>query len=307
MESHDTPAPEGQPMSSFRRRVLFGLATSDRFERLVSRTPPAQARAYAAARRYVAGTTIGDAVHLAGQLQDQGMATSIDCFGEQVTRTAEAEAATRDYVALTARLADLADRANRVWLSIDLSHVGLDLSTAFCRRQLEEITSALPNGRRLQVGAEDATRTDATLEVVTTLALGGAPLTMTVQANLRRSPEDARRLTDAGVPIRLVKGAYLEATTIAHGWGEATDRAFLRLAHQLHDARANFAIATHDPVIREALLAAFGPIDVEMLLGVRSDDAVDLVARGVPVRVYVPCGNDWFRYWMRRLAESRGA
>ncbi|MBA2317311.1 MAG: proline dehydrogenase family protein [Euzebyales bacterium] len=291
-------------MSALGRRILFGLATADGLERLVRRTAPAQARAYAAARRYVAGTTIDDAVQLAGRLHDQGVATSIDCFGEQVTQTAEAEAVAREYVALATRLGDLADS---VWLSIDLSHVGLDLSTAFCRRQLAEISAALPHGRRLQVGAEDAARTDTALDVVTALAVDGAPLTMTVQANLRRSPEDARRLTDAGVPIRLVKGAYVESAAAAHAWGEETDLAFLRLAHQLHDAGARFAIATHDPVIREALLAAFGPIAVEMLLGVRSDDAIDLVSRGVPVRVYVPYGDDWFRYWMRRLAESRGA
>jgi proline dehydrogenase len=66
------------------------------------------------------------------------------------------------------------------------------------------------------------------------------------------------------------------------------------------------SLATHDPVLREALLLAFGPLQVEMLLGVRQEDARDLVHRGVEVRCYVPYGPDWFRYWMRRLAESQG-
>ena len=64
---------------------------------------------------------------------------------------------------------------------------------------------------------------------------------------------------------------------------------------------------THDPVIREALLATLDGIDVEMLLGVRSEDGHDLLRRAHRVRIYVPFGPDWFRYWIRRLAEARGA
>jgi proline dehydrogenase len=87
----------------------------------------------------------------------------------------------------------------------------------------------------------------------------------------------------------------------------ARSLSYLRLAHRLAESGAQFALATHDGVLREALLAALGPRPVEQLLGVRPAILGDLVARRIPVRVYVPFGNDWFRYWMRRLAESRGA
>lgn len=90
-------------------------------------------------------------------------------------------------------------------------------------------------------------------------------------------------------------------------WGEATDTAFIRLAHSLAGAYAELAIATHDRVICEALLLALPRLKIEMLLGVRPHDAEDLVQRGHHVRLYVPYGRDWFRYSMRRLAESRGA
>jgi proline dehydrogenase len=129
----------------------------------------------------------------------------------------------------------------------------------------------------------------------------------TLQANLRRSAPDAERLAAAGVPIRLVKGAYPEPPDVAHAWGEETDLAFLRLAHMLRAAGARVALATHDPVLREALLASPGGFSVEMLLGVREDDARALARRGVPTRIYVPFGERWFRYWMRRVAESVGA
>ncbi len=129
----------------------------------------------------------------------------------------------------------------------------------------------------------------------------------TIQANLRRSHADAERLAEAGVPIRLVKGAYVATPAFAHAWGDPTDIAFIELAYSLHGAGATVSLGTHDPVIREALLPALPGVSVEMLLGVRSYDLPTLAARGVPVRVYVPYGDGWFRYAMRRVAESRGA
>jgi proline dehydrogenase len=141
--------------------------------------------------------------------------------------------------------------------------------------------------------------------MVAARGLGGR-LGATAQANFRRTVSDLDRLVAAGVYIRLVKGAYLEPEDLALPYGEPTDIAYLRLAHKLADAGAQFALATHDGVLREALLAALGPLPVEQLLGVRPDVLDDLRARGVPVRVYVPFGDNWFRYWMRRLAESRG-
>jgi len=88
--------------------------------------------------------------------------------------------------------------------------------------------------------------------------------------------------------------------------GEPTDVAFLELAHGLHAGGAELALATHDPVLREALLRALPGLGVEMSLGVRSADATALARRGVPVRIYLPYGDGWFRYAMRRWAESVG-
>jgi proline dehydrogenase len=129
----------------------------------------------------------------------------------------------------------------------------------------------------------------------------------TVQANLRRTPRDVDRLIEAGVHLRLVKGAYVESSDLALPFGEPTDIAFLRLAHRIAAAEAPFALATHDGVLREALLGALGPVTIEQLLGVRPEVLDELTVRGIPARVYLPFGDNWFRYWMRRLAESRGA
>ena len=128
----------------------------------------------------------------------------------------------------------------------------------------------------------------------------------TVQANLLRTPSDADALVGAGVHVRLVKGAYVEASG-AHRYGEATDVAFLRLGFRLAERGATWSVATHDGRLREALLLAHGALGVEQLFGVRPEILDELHDRGVPTRVYVPYGPDWYRYWMRRVAESRGA
>jgi proline dehydrogenase len=229
-------------MATLRRRLLFQLVTNQRLEQQVRRSPTLQRRAYAAARRYVAGETIQDLLQVVAGLRDQGIAASVDFFGELVADPAAAERATADYVQLATTLAQVED----VWLAIDPSHIGLDVSVDTCRRHLATIVEALPAGRRIQVGAEDTSRTDPILQVVTALAAQGAPLMATVQANLRRSPHDVARLAAAGVPVRLVKGAYVEPAGLAYPWGEATDVAFLRLAHQLREAGAAFSLATHD-------------------------------------------------------------
>jgi proline dehydrogenase len=159
----------------------------------------------------------------------------------------------------------------------------------------------------VQVGAEEAATTDAVMSCVLTVSERGYAdrLGATVQANLRRSPADLQAITDAGVHVRLVKGAYIEDSG-AHPYGEPTDVAYLRLAFRLAEGDVPFSLATHDGRLREALLLARGSTPVEQLLGVRPDALDELAARGVPTRVYLPYGPDWFRYWLRRAAESRG-
>jgi proline dehydrogenase len=292
-------------MNGVPRTILFSLATSERFERAVRAVPGGEQAAYRWASRYVAGTTADDAFATAHELAAQGVLSSIDLFGENVTDPCEADEVADSYVALADRLA--VDAPVGTWLSIDLSHIGIDEPGDGPRRRLDRIAAALPDGARLQVGAEQAARTDRILDAVLAVARAGGPVAATVQANLRRSPADADRLAAEGVPIRLVKGAYVETPSLAHPWGDATDLAFIELAYTLHRAGATVSLATHDPVIREALLPAMAGAGVEMLLRVRPDDLPSLVARGVPVRVYVAFGERWFRYAMRRAAESRGA
>ena len=287
------------------RAVLFRLATSTRLERAVRALPGVERLGWRAASRYVAGRGRDEALAVTGRLLSAGRGVSVDLFGEQVGDVGTAAVVTGEYRSLAAALPPPpAD----VWLSVDLTHLALDVDPAGAADRLAAITSALPPGRRLQVGAEDARRTDAVLSCVLDVAGRGLAdrLGATVQATLLRSPGDADALAAAGVHVRLVKGAYVERAGV-HPYGEPTDVAYLRLGARLAGRGAAWSMATHDGRLREALLLLAGPVTVEQLLGVRPDVLDDLRRRDVPTRVYVPYGQDWFRYWMRRLAESRGA
>ncbi len=301
------------------RALLFRLATSERFERTVKALPGGEAAAWRAASRYVAGRSRREALESAATLLERGHGVSIDLFGERVRDPATADRVLTDYLELAESLSSLPaarpstraeppSRPADMWLSADLSHLALDMDASAVADRLAAIARALPAGRRVQVGAEDAARAEAILSCVLDVAGRGLAdrLGATVQANLLRSPTDADRLIDAGVHVRLVKGAYLEKSG-AHPQGEPTDIAFLRLGFRLAKSGADWSIATHDGRLREALLLSLGTVPVEQLLGVRPELLPELHRRLIPTRAYLPYGPDWFRYWMRRVAESRRA
>ena len=287
------------------RTLLFRLATNEPFERAVRSVPGGEAAARRAASRYVATTGRSEAVATAHTLVEQGHGVSVDFFGERVVDPHEADRVVDEFLALAA---EIPRSDGTVWLSVDITHLALDAGSGAAADRLARIVEAVPAGARVQVGAEDAERTDAVLAVVTDVAERGLAdrLGATLQATLHRSPQDVAALAGTGVHVRLVKGAYVERTG-AHPYGEATDLAYLRLATDLAEREIPWSMATHDPLLREALLRLVGPVTVEQLLGVRPRDLEELHRRGVGTRVYVPYGEHWFRYWMRRVAESRGA
>ncbi|WP_020386598.1 proline dehydrogenase family protein [Kribbella catacumbae] len=287
------------------RAVLFKLATNERLEQLVKGVPGGEENAWRAASRYVAGRTRDEALQVAEAQVAKGHGISVDLFGEMSTDPADAARVVDEYLEL-AKL--LPEPPADVWLSLDLSHLALDVDPAGAADLVARIVEALPPGRRLQIGAEDIARTDKIQQCVLEVASRGLAdrLGATVQANLLRSPGDIEAFTEAGVQVRLVKGAYVEPVG-AHPYGEPTDIAYLRLAHQLAATGDNWSLATHDGRLREAVLLSVGTVRVEHLLGVRPEVLDDLRTRDIPTRVYIPYGPSWFRYWLRRVAESRGA
>ena len=180
-------------MSSVSRRVLFALATSERFERAVRALPGGERVAFRRARRYVAGRERGDAFALACRLAGETITCSIDLFGESVSGAAEADRVAEMYVELARALTEAPPGT---FLSLDLSHIGIDEPSVAIRGRLERIAEALPAGARVQIGAEQAERADLILEVVLAVARAGLAVSATAQANLKRTPTDARELAE---------------------------------------------------------------------------------------------------------------
>ena len=286
------------------RRLLFRLVTSDALERAVRSAPGATALSWRFARRYVAGSTLEDALDRAHRLASDGIAASIDLFGERVTDPSVADRTVDRYLELASRVRD--HGPSGTWLSLDLSHLGIATDRQAALGRLLSILEALPTEMRVQIGAEEAALAGGVLDAVLAVP-NPSSLSATVQANLRRSAADAERLADAGVPIRLVKGAYVEDARDAVPYGEPTNLAYLGIARRLGELGAETYLATHDAVLREACRLVVRGAGVEMLLGVRDDEARRLADAGTAVRVYLPYGPNWFRYWLRRAAEARGA
>jgi proline dehydrogenase len=185
------------PVAAAPRRLLFALATSAGWERAVRALPGGERSAYRLARRYVAGKQLQDAFACARRLAAEGLASSIDFFGESVSDPIQADRVADDYVAVAQTL-DQAPQST--FLSIDLSHIGLDEPGEAVQRRLQRIAAALPEGRRLQVGAEEERRADGILAAVLAVARSGGAVSATVQANLKRSRTDANALAEVEFP-----------------------------------------------------------------------------------------------------------
>jgi len=258
--------------------------------------------------RFVAGTTLDEAVTAVRALNAGGAMATLDVLGESVHDRASADRAAAAYVQAIERIAAEGLDAN---VSIKLTQMGLDMGVDECISVLAPVVAA---GRRhgifIRIDMESSAYTDATLEVVHRLRADGSEIGPVIQSYLHRSPGDVEPLAADRVRTRICKGAYLEGPDAAHQDRAAISDAFVALCERLLDADAYPGAATHDPdVIRRVTAAArtrgvaADRFELQMLYGIRRDLQRQLLARGYRLRVYVPYGTEWYPYFMRRLAE----
>jgi proline dehydrogenase len=264
-------------------------------------------------RRFVAGTTPEEALAVLADLNARGLAGAITYLGENVRTPAAAEQAAQTYLHV---LDEIKRRGLRALPSLKLTHLGLDLGEAVC---LAHLTRVLAEGRAVGtpvwIDMESSAYTERTLDLYARLRPAWDQVACVVQAYLRRTPADVERLIALGATVRLCKGAYREPPALAYPDKADVDRAYASLSERLlaPDALAHGvypAFATHD----ERLIARVRQIvaqrrigaarfEIQMLYGIRPDLAASLSAEGLSVRVLVPFGEDWYGYFMRRLAE----
>lgn len=260
------------------------------------------------ASRFVAGDTLEHALEVAGRLNAGGIRVTLDRLGENVTSLEEA-AVSRDMYLRT--LGEIASRGIEGNVSIKLTQFGMDLSEEACLANVEKLAvRAAEIGNFVRVDMESSEYVDRTLHLVEDLHGRYSSVGTVIQAYLYRSRKDVGRLSDRGIRIRLCKGAYLEPPSVAFRHKADVDRSYLELARLLLERGTNPAFATHDEkLIREIERTArergIAPANFEfqMLYGIRRDIQRRLVAEGYRLRLYVPFGEAWYPYFMRRLAE----
>jgi proline dehydrogenase len=256
--------------------------------------------------RYIAGATREDAVAVVRELNAGGKMATVDVLGEEITREEETRAIAQAYREVLAAIDAEKLDAN---VSVKPTGLGLGLSYELCRENLLDILSA---GNFVRIDMEDSTTTDDTLRLYRELREHGHDnLGVVLQARLRRTLDDVTALADLRPSVRICKGIYLEPSAIAFAEAEAIRVNFLRCLDALFDADCYVGVATHDEwLIGESLarVAQRGlgreQYELQMLLGVREERRDELVAAGHRLRVYVPYGEQWYEYSVRRLQEN---
>ncbi len=283
------------------------LADSRGLQRLASRYGMRRPDSFA--RRFIAGETVEEAIAAARTLELSGLMQTLDMLGESVATMAEADAATRGYLALMDRIVAAGIGRN---ISLKITQLGLTVDRATCVDNLRRVLDrGAATDFMVRIDMENSPYTQVTLEIFDTMwQQGYRNAGVVLQSYLPRSLADAVRLIELGARIRLVKGAYNEPTGVAYQDKREVDSAFVEIMKLLLVGGNYPAIATHDPAMIAATreFAARRGIpparyEYQMLYGVRRDLQAGLTAEGYRVRVYVPFGREWFPYFMRRLGE----
>ncbi len=258
--------------------------------------------------RFVAGNTLAEALDVSRRINGEGLAITLDHLGENVTSLDEAAQSREVYLHTLSEIHSAGIQGN---VSLKLSQFGIDLSEGACRENVRELVAAAANiDSFVRIDMEGSAYTDRTLEIVTDLHARHGACGAVVQAYLYRSERDIDCLCRERIRVRLCKGAYLEPVAVAFQTKADVDRNFARLAKKLLSEGEYPAIATHDPGMIEETIAhaaanGISPerFEFQMLYGIRRDLQKRLVSQGYRLRLYVPFGEAWYPYFMRRLAE----
>jgi len=261
--------------------------------------------------RFVAGTTVEDALTATATTNSHAMSVSVDNLGENVTNVEEAHHSAALYREMLDQIAARKLNAN---VSLKLTHMGLDVDEKLSREIVSKLVQHAANiDNFVRIDMEGSPYTEKTLQVVRELHQRpghAGHVGAVIQAYLFRSERDVEALCAERIRIRLCKGAYKEPPEIAFQKKEDVDANFVKLMKILLESGTYHGIATHDPKMIDATIAfahneriAPDRFEFQMLYGIRRDLQEKLVRDGWRMRVYIPFGTEWYPYLMRRLAE----
>jgi proline dehydrogenase len=265
------------------------------------------------AKRYIAGETLEAALETTRGLNAGGMSATLDVLGENIRQLGEAEETVALYRRVVEQLRAGGLDAN---ISVKLTHLGLKLDRARCLENVAGLVgfagaSGGQPGMYVRIDMEDSSTTSDTIDLYRDVRERHENVGIVLQSYLRRSEKDTRDLARMGARVRVCKGIYREPPDIAFQEPDEIRGSFLRMVEILLDHDCHVAIATHDEALVEGsyrLLeragGAKGRYEFQMLLGVQEKLRDSIVAAGHPLRVYVPFGEHWYAYSIRRLREN---
>jgi proline dehydrogenase len=286
------------------RRTILYLSRHKALRKWIETSPAARKLS----SRFVAGSRLEDALEVCRKMRADGITATLDYLGENVTSLDEAAACRDTYIRALHAMREAGVEPN---VSLKLTQFGLDLSEAACAQNVRVLVETAASMRGfVRIDMESSQYTDRTLALVTSLHNEFGACGTVIQAYLRRSAADIECLERERIRVRLCKGAYLEPPEAAFPDKAEVDRHYLLLAKSLLTSGEYPAIATHDERIINELESfveerRFPPdrFEFQMLYGIRRDLQRRLVKDGYRLRLYVPFGEAWYPYFMRRLAE----
>jgi len=282
------------------------------FDHLIAKTLPFVPKQIVGqvSKRYIAGTTFEAAVQVIRSLNHKAMMATVDILGEHIAEKQAALQVRSEWESVIPRIPQEGLNSN---ISVKLTQLGLQIDPEFCYqnvRVLVEMAAQVKNFVRIDM--EDSSTTDLTLEIYRRLrAEGYTNVGVVLQAYMRRSEADARALLATGANVRLCKGIYKEPASIAYQGKEEVRQNFMRLLEVLIGGGGYVGIATHDDALIDRSYQYLATHNVkwdryefQMLLGVKESKRNAIVADGHRLRVYVPFGEQWYAYSVRRLKEN---
>jgi proline dehydrogenase len=294
---------------SLARKVLLAMSTNAWLRDRATKTAFVRRSVSA----FMPGERLEDAMGAAATQQAQGIGTIFTKLGENLTRVEDAEEVTRHYLEVLDKVKTAALRAQ---ISVKPTQLGLDLDKELCFRNLQRLVDrAAEVDNFVWIDMESSPYVDPTLDLFRRTRARSNRIGVALQAYLYRTKADIESLVPLGSAIRLVKGAYLEAPSVAYPKKSDVDENFYALSCRLlaDDARAAGGLlhmATHDPVLVDRLTAFVdgqrvpgSSYEFAMLYGIQRPLQQRLVAAGRPLRVLIAYGEYWFAWYMRRLAE----
>lgn len=260
-------------------------------------------------RKYIAGETLDSAVSLVKDLNAKGIYATLDVLGESVTNEEEATRAFDNAMKVFDAIVEHNLKAN---ISVKPTQLGVSFDEQFACEQIQKLVkraSEIDNFVRIDM--EDSPHTDATINVYKSIFENFSNVGIVLQAYLKRSYNDTVILNKIGTNYRICKGIYVEPASLAYKDKQMIRNNFLKMLESMFNSGNYVGIATHDEYLIDKAYQMIKELNIpkdkfefQMLLGVREDLRNKINNDGYKIRIYVPFGEDWYAYSIRRLQEN---